>query len=130
MQVIEEISYETEFYKFVVADGIFYLTYIGGPITLDVAKDLVVRRLKMTDSKPVLMLVTVKDLKGMERDARSYLSSDEGIAGVQAGAIVVKSPFTTHMANFFMKISFNKSKMPAKVFSNEEEAIVWLRKFE
>lgn len=127
---MKEFSYETEFYKFHMMDGVFYLTYIGGPITLNVAKDLVKKRLEYSEEKPVLMMVTVKDLKGMDREARSYLSSDEGIQGVKAGAIVVKSPFTTHMANFFMKISFNKSKMPAKVFSNEEEAVSWLRKFE
>lgn len=127
---MKDISYETEFYKFKSVDGIFYLTYIGGPITLEIAKDLVKKRLEMTDGIPVLMIVTVLDLKGMEREARSYLSSDDGIEGVKAGAIVVKSPFTTHMANFFMKISFSKSKMPARVFSSEEDAIAWLRQFQ
>ncbi|NOQ74343.1 MAG: hypothetical protein GQ574_20205 [Crocinitomix sp.] len=127
---MEDFSFESEFYNFKYEKGIFFGTYISGPITLEVAKSLVSDRLRLTNSKSVLMLVTVKDLKGMDREARSYLSSEEGIKGVKAGAIVVKSPFTTHMANFFMKISFNKSKMPAKVFSHEEEAIIWLRKFE
>lgn len=127
---MKDSFYENEFYRFKYVEGIFHLTYTGGPITIDVARALVERRSGLFEDKDILVLVTVKDLKGMDREARDYLSSIEGTKGIKAGAIVVKSAFTTHMANFFMKISFSKSKMPAKVFSNEEEAIIWLRKFE
>ena len=127
---MENISYKTDYYKFEYVDGIFYLTYIGGPITLNIAKELVAKRLELTKGKSVLMLVTTMDLKGMEREARSYLSSDAGVEGIKAGAIVTKSPFSTHMANFFMKISFTKSKMPARLFSSEPDAVKWLKQFD
>lgn len=122
-------SYEGKYFKLSVAEGILYVSYIGGPITLDIAKDLVANRLKLTEGKVMPVLVNVVDVKGIDREARNYLSSDEGLIGLKAGAIVTNSAFTKHMANFFMKISFSKSKMPAKVFSSEDEAIAWLIKF-
>ena len=124
---MQDFSYTSKFYNFNYTNGIFHLTYMDGPITLEVAKDLVKQRINLTKSENVLMLVTVQNLKGIERGARTYLSSKEGIKGVQAGAIVTKTAFTKHLANFFIQISFKKSKMQAKIFSNKKDAINWLR---
>ena len=122
-------SYESEFYKLSIDDQILTVSYTGGPITLDIAKDLVVHRLELAEGKEMPVLVNVIDVKGIDREARNFLSTPEGLLGLKAGAIVSDSAFTKHMANFFMKISFNKSKMPAKVFSDKDDAINWLKRF-
>ena len=124
------VSFETEYYRLLVKDGILFVTYIGGPITIKIAKDLVKDRLKLVDSKDMPVIVNVIDVNSIDRDARDYLSSEAGLQGLKAGAIVTDySVFTRHLANFFMRISFSKSKMPAKVFSEEKEAIAWLKQF-
>lgn len=126
---MEDFIYESEYYRFRYENGIFFGTYVGGPITLEIAKEIVSKRLELTKGEKVLAIANVEEVKGVDRDARVYLSSEEGNQGIRAGAIITDSAFTRHMANFFMKISFSKSKIPAKVFSNEEDAIAWLRQF-
>ncbi len=122
-------QYKGKFYELDFQEGVLFVDYIDGPITLDVAKELVVNRLKLVDSKPVPVLVDVVNVNGIEREARNYLSSEEGVQGLIAGAIVTNSVFTRHMANFFMKISFSKSKMPARMFANKKDALKWLKQF-
>lgn len=116
-------------YRLKLLDGILYVTYIGGPITLDIAKDLVKNRINLTKGRTVPVLVNIVKVKGIDREARDYLSTEDGTSGLKAGAIVTSSVFTRHMANIFMKISFNHSKMPAKMFTKESEAIDWLSQF-
>ncbi|MFT5821358.1 MAG: hypothetical protein ACI8ZM_002610 [Crocinitomix sp.] len=127
--VMEDFSYDSEHYKLHFKDGIFFGTYIGGPITLGLAKEIVRKRLELTGGEEVLAIANIEEVNGIDRDARNYLSSAEGTKGITAGAIITDSAFTKHLANFFMKIPFSKSLIPGKVFSNEEEAILWLKKF-
>lgn len=126
---MSNMSYQSEYYKLELKDGILYVTYIGGPITLEVAKDLVVQRMLLTANESLPVIVNSFGVDGIDRDARSFLSSEKGVEGLTAGAIVIDSAFTKYLANFFMKISFTKSTMPAKVFSEQKEALDWLRQF-
>ncbi len=126
---MKDFTYNSEHYRFHFKDGIFFGTYIGGPITLTLAKEIVRKRLELTNGEKVLAIANVEEVAGIDRDARDYLSSAEGTKGIVAGAIITDSAFNKHMANFFMKISFSKAIIPGKVFSSEDEAISWLRKF-
>lgn len=126
---MSKISYKSEFYSLELKDGILFVTYIRGPITLPVAQDLIARRMELANNKSYPVLVNSVHVDSIDREARSFLSSERGIEGLTAGAIVINSAFTKHLANFFMKISFDKSKMPAKVFSSESEALEWLKQF-
>lgn len=127
---MQDFSYESKYYRFKYENGILFGTYIGGPITLELAKEIVKKRLELTKGEDVLILVDVIGTKGIDRDARNFLSSDAGSEGLKAGAIVTDSAFTKHLANFFLKIPFNKGPMPGKLFSNYEDAIAWLRQYE
>jgi hypothetical protein len=126
---MESKKYTGNCYRLELSDGILYVTYIGGPITLEIAKDLVKNRINLTNGKPVPVLVNVIKVKGIDREARDFFSTDDGTDGLKAGAIVTNNVFTRHMANIFMKISFNRSKMPARMFSKESEAVDWLSQF-
>lgn len=125
----KEIKYETKHYKFRFYDGIFHLTYLQGPIDITLAKEIVQKRLEVTEGKGVVVLVDDLGLKSVDRNARDYFSSDEGVKGILAGAFFVRSVFGMYLANFFLKISLNKAKFPTKVFSDEQEAIIWLKTF-
>jgi hypothetical protein len=96
-------------------------------VNLDIAKEIIKERHEFTDHQPVVVLVYNQGVVRMDKKAREFLSSGDGVKGVIAAAIVVGSPFTSFMANFF--VSVNKPKMPAKVFSDAEDAIKWLNKF-
>lgn len=93
----------------------------------EMAKEIIKERHDFTNNKPVVLLVYNQGVVRMDKKAREYLSSGDGVKGIIAAGIVVGSPFTSFMANFF--VSVNKPKMPVRVFSNSEDALTWLQKF-
>ena len=125
---MKNFSYEADFYRFLYKDEILRLTYINGPISLDIAKEVVAKRLELTKGNSVLLLIDDESLKGIDPDARDFLSSKDGVEGLKAAALLSGNYFSQHLANFFLKISFKKQTMPARVFRNEDEAIGWLKK--
>jgi len=63
-------------------------------------------------------------MQGIERDARVYYSSRDFAQRTTAVALLVGSPVTRVMANFF--ISINKPAIPTQLFTSEVEAVAWL----
>ncbi len=124
---MENFLYETDDYRFKFEDGIFYMTYKTGPITLSVAKEIVSKRRELMKGEDIWALIDDANLRSIDRDARDYLSSDEGIYGIRAGALLISSPFAKHLAKFFLMITVNKPKIPTKVFSKRDEALQWLK---
>jgi len=123
---MDGFTYDSEFYRFVLKDDILWVTYKNGPVTIEIAKDLVKKRLELSKGVDHLLIVNDESLKGIDRDARSYLSSDAGVSGIKAAVLLTNNYFSQHLANFFLKITVNKPKIPAKVFANKNEAIKWL----
>ena len=72
-------------------------------------------------------LVDLSNLKSMTREARLYFAGPETAAAQSAAALVIKSPLTKAIGNFFMGL--NKPLIPTRLFTSETEALVWLRTF-
>jgi len=66
-------------------------------------------------------------IASVEYKAQRYLSSPEVCAGVSAGAIVVESFLERHLASMFL--TYHRPPYPVQVFSDETEALAWLRGF-
>ena len=96
-------------------------------VNLEMAREIIRERHMFTDYKPVVLLVYNQGVVKMDKKARELLASGDGVKGIIAAAIVVGSPFTSFMANFF--VSVNKPIMPVRVFSDEEGAMKWLQKY-
>ena len=124
-----ENVYENDNLKLELRNGIVYGWYKASSVNLDVAKDIVSSRKTFTNNKPVKILVMQAGLKGIKKEARSYLSSDESVEGIIAAAILSKNAFQRHLANFFVAITVIRPKVPTRLFSEEEEAIKWLNTF-
>lgn len=73
------------------------------------------------------LLVNTTNVKSMSREARKYLSVNDRSTHITAFAVVVGSYLSMIIVNFFFK--FNKTGVPAKMFTDELEAITWLEKF-
>jgi hypothetical protein len=123
---MESIFHETDFYKFQFDGDIFYMTYKNGPITLEIAKEIVAKRQELMQGREIWALIDDFNLRSIDRDARVYLSTPEGIDGIRAGALLVTSPFAKHLANFFLKITVSKPVIPTRVFTDKQEALDWL----
>lgn len=93
--------FENDFMRLEWSDGIIIGTYKRGPITLELAKQVVQNRLNFANHQPVPIMINDIGLRSIDKDAREYLSSDDGIRGLKAGALVTDSVFGRHLANFF-----------------------------
>jgi hypothetical protein len=73
------------------------------------------------------VLVDIKEVKGIDRDARAYLASDEIAKHQSACALIIESSLSRLIGNFFLGL--NKTKFPSKLFNEETSAIEWLKTF-
>jgi hypothetical protein len=111
-----------------ITNGILIGRYKKGlKITLPVAKEIVRVRLEFANNVPMPALVYNMGVISIDKAARDFLSSDAGVEGLTAGAIVIDSIFTSFLGNFYLKVS--KPKIPSRLFTNDAEAIKWLGQF-
>ncbi|MFL5789854.1 MAG: hypothetical protein ACJ748_17465 [Flavisolibacter sp.] len=109
-------------------EGILIGTYKKGlKINLQIAKEIVDARIKFTGNKLMPALIYNQGVISMDKSAREFFSSDEGVSGLKAAAIILDSPFASFLGNFFVFV--NKTKMPVRIFSNTPSALKWLKKF-
>lgn len=82
---------------------------------------------KLVGDKPRPFLIDIRQAKGFAREARALYSGPEPIGAWTACALLVGSPLTRTMANFFFAV--NRPVTPCRVFTDETEALKWLRTF-
>ena len=128
---MEESNYNTEFVSLSLEEGIICITFKKGPITLDIAKELVDKRFDLSGERdlPVLLSDGGAGLTGIDRAAREYMAVGKALEGISASAIFTSSSFNKFLASFFLRISNRKSTFPTKIFSNKDDAIKWLQNF-
>jgi hypothetical protein len=111
-----------------INNGILIGTYKPNiKITLKLAKEIVATRLSFIENKPIPALVLNQGVIKMDKDARDYLSSPEGTAGLKCAAILINSNFIAFTVNFFLKVT--KTNIPVKTFTDKKEALTWLQQF-
>jgi len=126
---MERKELHTKYVHLVLEDGILIAVYEKDlNITRAIAEDCIASRLSLTKGKNYPALADITQIAGTRKDARVYLSSDEAIEGVAAGALLVNSAFSTFIGNFFLKVAFS-SPIPTRLFSNKASAIKWLQQF-
>lgn len=71
------------------------------------------------------MIVDTTLAKSITKEARDYFSMKGRKSKVIAFAILINSPLSKIIANFFMGL--NKPRVPVKLFTKEEDAIIWCK---
>jgi len=119
---------DTPYVHYQIRNKVLIATFKKGmKIDLEAAKHIVQDRLAFTGNKMMVALVYNQGVQGMDKEARDFLSSPQGNKGLKAGAIVMDSAFTSILGNFFLSV--NKPNIPARLFTNEEQAMKWLQKY-
>ncbi len=95
--------------------------------TFDKAKEALDAAKKYTGNRKYPLLVDIRLVKSMSREARQFYSSEEVTNNASALAFLAESTISKLLANFFLGL--NKPPYPTKLFTNEDEAIEWLRHF-
>lgn len=73
------------------------------------------------------LLVDSRNIRSITKEARDHFSIRNRETVVTCFAIVVHSPLSRIIGNFFMGL--NKPSVPARLFTSEAEALKWLKKY-
>lgn len=71
------------------------------------------------------LIIDSSEIRSISKEARSYFSMNGRESNVVCFAILISSPLSAVIGNFFMGL--NKPRVPARLFNNEEEAIAWCK---
>lgn len=97
-----------------------YLSYQDGLENLKAVESL-----KTTSRVPVL--VDIRKSKGASKECRALFASDEASRIQSACALIIESPLSSLVGNFFLGL--NKPKFPLRLFTDISEARKWLQTF-
>jgi len=111
-----------------IENGYFHIVYDANTIlTLEKAKAVVEAQKKLAVNNQYPNLLEGRSLKEVTPDARKFLASQETAEVNSAVALLVGSPVSRILGNFFLKL--DRPAYPMRLFSNQEEAFEWLRQF-
>ena len=109
-------------------DGILaYRPIPGLVLTHDIALQVLRIGLQIVDHPPVPTLVLMQNIARVDREARAFFASEEYLILTSQTALVVGSPVSRVIGNFF--VGLNRLKFPCELFNDPELAIAWLRSF-
>jgi len=97
----------------------------GADMVLDDMKDIAQARFELAGQAKAPVMVDIREIHSVERDARMYMAGPEGEKATSALAFIIKSKVGEILGNVF--INFNKPGFPTRMFTTEEEALDWLR---
>lgn len=109
-------------------NGIMYGKYKRDlVIDIHVAQEMVKDRRKISAGISRPFLIDVTELLCIDADGRNYLAGPAGCEFISAGAIYTKNKLLAFVGN--ASILLDKPLVPAKVFSHESTALIWLEQF-
>ena len=99
----------------------------GAEQTLENAKENLRAIAKLAGGKLAIVLIDLKVVKSVNAEARAYYAGRAGAKIIKARGLLVGSPVSKVIGNFSQGL--RKPLFPTKVFTNEEQALRWLKKF-
>ncbi len=105
-------------------DGIVHLVWVAGShITLEDATQATAAMEQLTGGQPAGLVVDAHNSSTMDRAARMEFVRRVDL--VSAVALVVTTPLSRLMGNFF--IAINSPAAPTRLFDDDASAIAWLQ---
>lgn len=130
MQTDTSVGINNEYVKVTLISGIIHITYKKGPITEEIAKEIVKSRIELSKNKNTPVFIDDAGVGGvLDRGAREYMGKLENTVYISAAAFYLTSVVNRYLAKFFLRISFQQANFPTKTFSDKKEAIKWLESF-
>lgn len=96
-------------------------------VTLADAKENTVAVATFYYGKKYPLIIDARGVKSISKEARDHFSLRGRESVVNAFAIIISSPLSRIIGNFFMGL--NKPTVPMRLFENEKDAIKWLKPF-
>jgi len=117
---------ENNYIKYEIINNILIGTYKAKHIDLGIAKSVVSLRKTFTNNLKYPVLIKDDNTVKIDKSARDYFASNEGVQGLCAVAILTNSIYKITLMNFFIVVL--PPEMPVKLFKSEEKAMNWLEK--
>lgn len=130
LPVPERLFEMEEFYHsfFWIEDDVIFGKYKPSlVINLEVAKEAVNDRKKMSNGICKPFLIDITELLSVDANARKYLASAEACEFLSATAIYTHNKLLAFLGNAF--ILLDKPIIPVKVFTDKEAGLKWLEPF-
>ena len=109
--------------------GIVRVSFVPGTVQdLDNAREEFAAVVRVSRGERLPLLVDMANTKSITREARAFFASDEVAKALSAVALLSRSSVTTMMANVYFAV-FGDQGVPTKLFTQEAEAIAWLKGF-
>lgn len=119
--------YENEYALFWVENGILFFEYKPNlTLNLNVAKRVVADRIQFQNEKSYPVLCDIRGVIDTDKSGRDYLAHSGSLLTKAVGLIVHQKVSLT-ISNFYLQIS--KPTVPTQLFTNKEEAILYLKKY-
>ena len=116
------------YYLYLRADGIMYVRISSEENeSVELVKKMVGKMGEMVNYKQVPLLASHDATAMPGKENREYWAKKEACPYSKADAFLINSIVLKLIANFYLK--FNKPERPTRMFTNEKEAIKWLRTF-
>ncbi len=107
-------------------DGIVRLIWVpGAEVTMADARESMAAYLTINQGRQRPMLVDTSTMKSLAREARHYYASEEAASLATAVALIVGTPVSRVLGNFYLGLS--NPQLPTRLFVSEAEAVEWLK---
>jgi hypothetical protein len=120
---------ETSYVRLELLDsGILVATYKKRALfTLEMAIDVVATRLSFAGRDPRPVLIYNQGVAEFARDARTYVSTRDGLVGIKAAAFMVDKLSTAFILRLILALE--RPPIPVKPCTTERQAMAWLEDF-
>ena len=116
---------ETDYLSLEIREGILYATYKPKKIVYKDAVNIINERRSYTEGNDYPVITKTSKNMVIDKLAREYFRSDEGVKGLKAVAMIYDKVYTQILINFLLK--FYKSPIPMSIFTSEEDAERWIK---
>lgn len=120
------MSFENDYAIYKLSEGILYVIYKHIEVDLPMAVYIVKDRLELQKGQILPVLCDIRQIKGITKAARVYLSL-EGSAFIKAVAFIVDSPLSDSLSAFYLQTS--NPIIPTKAFGELDSALRFLETY-
>lgn len=121
----ENQKYEDEKFSMEIRNGILFISYKRGlKFDMEVSRRIVSQRLEFLGGKEYPAIVTDEGMVSIDKPARDFFASSEGVKGITAVAFIQKTLFSKMLIDFFL--GTKQPSVQAKAFREVNDAINWI----
>lgn len=120
-------EYSDESFSIHFNEGILICTWHQTEADFDYVDKVIRTRLALSEGKKFPCFSDIGKIKFSSHKAMKRLAEDDSKEGISALALLVKNKLQQTQISFFCML--NHHNFPLKVFTKEQEAFEWLKKF-